>query len=295
MSAFDRVAGADAPTSSTGGPARIPEITRAELDADVVRRNILEPRQRARAGPARRATQVGALRRGHRPRARRTRAKAPTASPAHADLLVRPAAAPTPPRRSRSAATGSARRVACSPADSPKLLQRAVLRDLRTRSACATSSPSTSASARCSPPTSARCAACRSTSNTDWHQDGAFLGKGIRALNVWVALTDCGVDAPGHGSRPAPLRRASSRPAPAARTSTGRSGPARRRAARGRRTGRATGVPRRRRAAVRRPLPPPHRHRAVDDASTPCDRGLVLRADRLPRRPGPARLVTGPW
>ena len=34
-------------------------------------------------------------------------------------------------------------------------------------------------------------------SGTDWHQDGAFLGRGIRALNVWVALTDCGVDAPG--------------------------------------------------------------------------------------------------
>ncbi len=35
------------------------------------------------------------------------------------------------------------------------------------------------------------------TANTDWHQDGAFLGRGIRALNVWIALTDCGVDAPG--------------------------------------------------------------------------------------------------
>jgi hypothetical protein len=34
-------------------------------------------------------------------------------------------------------------------------------------------------------------------SGTDWHQDGAFLGKGIKALNVWVALTDCGIDAPG--------------------------------------------------------------------------------------------------
>jgi hypothetical protein len=33
----------------------------------------------------------------------------------------------------------------------------------------------------------------------DWHQDGAFLdrGEGIRALNVWMALTPCGVDAPG--------------------------------------------------------------------------------------------------
>lgn len=30
-----------------------------------------------------------------------------------------------------------------------------------------------------------------------WHQDGAFLGSGIRALNIWLTLTDCGVDAPG--------------------------------------------------------------------------------------------------
>jgi hypothetical protein len=35
------------------------------------------------------------------------------------------------------------------------------------------------------------------TANTDWHQDGAFIGKGIRAMNVWIALTDCGRDAPG--------------------------------------------------------------------------------------------------
>jgi serine acetyltransferase len=32
--------------------------------------------------------------------------------------------------------------------------------------------------------------------NTSWHQDGAFLGAGIRAVNVWIALSDCGVDAP---------------------------------------------------------------------------------------------------
>lgn len=30
----------------------------------------------------------------------------------------------------------------------------------------------------------------------DWHQDGAFLGEGIRTVNVWLALTDCGIDAP---------------------------------------------------------------------------------------------------
>lgn len=31
----------------------------------------------------------------------------------------------------------------------------------------------------------------------DWHQDGAFLGQGIRTLDVWVTLTACGRDAPG--------------------------------------------------------------------------------------------------
>lgn len=35
------------------------------------------------------------------------------------------------------------------------------------------------------------------TSTTDWHQDGAFLGGDIRVVNLWVALTDCGLDAPG--------------------------------------------------------------------------------------------------
>lgn len=29
-----------------------------------------------------------------------------------------------------------------------------------------------------------------------WHQDGSFMGP-TRPLNVWVALSDCGVDAPG--------------------------------------------------------------------------------------------------
>jgi hypothetical protein len=33
----------------------------------------------------------------------------------------------------------------------------------------------------------------------DWHQDGAFMGSGIRTVNVWVALSPCGEghDAPG--------------------------------------------------------------------------------------------------
>ncbi len=30
-----------------------------------------------------------------------------------------------------------------------------------------------------------------------WHQDGAFLGRDVRSVNLWIALSDCGVDAPG--------------------------------------------------------------------------------------------------
>jgi hypothetical protein len=35
------------------------------------------------------------------------------------------------------------------------------------------------------------------TSDTDWHQDGAFLGAGVRTINVWLSLSPCGIDAPG--------------------------------------------------------------------------------------------------
>lgn len=31
----------------------------------------------------------------------------------------------------------------------------------------------------------------------EWHQDGAFLNKQTRTVNLWVAATECGVDAPG--------------------------------------------------------------------------------------------------
>jgi hypothetical protein len=35
------------------------------------------------------------------------------------------------------------------------------------------------------------------TTGTDWHQDGAFLGAEIRVVNTWIALSECGIDAPG--------------------------------------------------------------------------------------------------
>jgi hypothetical protein len=44
-----------------------------------------------------------------------------------------------------------------------------------------------------------KCTIRRVPVDTDsgWHQDGAFLGSGVRALNIWLALTPCGRDAPG--------------------------------------------------------------------------------------------------
>ena len=36
-----------------------------------------------------------------------------------------------------------------------------------------------------------------SQKNTGWHQDGAFLGKDVRSVNFWLALSPCGRDAPG--------------------------------------------------------------------------------------------------
>ena len=35
------------------------------------------------------------------------------------------------------------------------------------------------------------------TGDSGWHQDGSFMGGDIRSLNVWVALSHCGDDAPG--------------------------------------------------------------------------------------------------
>jgi len=35
------------------------------------------------------------------------------------------------------------------------------------------------------------------TQHPEWHQDGAFLGGGVRTVNAWFALSHCGRDAPG--------------------------------------------------------------------------------------------------
>ena len=60
--------------------------------------------------------------------------------------------------------------------------------------------------------------------STDWHQDGSFLGSGIRTVNVWLCLSECGRDAPGLDVVPN-ASITSWRRAPKARSSTGPSVP----------------------------------------------------------------------
>jgi hypothetical protein len=42
--------------------------------------------------------------------------------------------------------------------------------------------------------------------HADWHQDGAFLGDGVRSVNVWLALTRCGGDSDAPGLEYVPRR-----------------------------------------------------------------------------------------
>src|SRR5262245_24836656 len=42
---------------------------------------------------------------------------------------------------------------------------------------------------------------------SNWHQDGAFLGRGIRTVDAWFALSPCGRDAPGMDLVPVRLPR----------------------------------------------------------------------------------------
>jgi hypothetical protein len=54
--------------------------------------------------------------------------------------------------------------------------------------------------------TTLRRVTCDGNTANGWHQDGAFLGKGIRTINLWIALSDCGVDAPTMDMVPKRLR-----------------------------------------------------------------------------------------
>lgn len=41
---------------------------------------------------------------------------------------------------------------------------------------------------------------------TGWHQDGSFMGDGVRTMNVWVALSPCGGPVPASGLELIPRR-----------------------------------------------------------------------------------------
>ena len=40
----------------------------------------------------------------------------------------------------------------------------------------------------------------------DWHQDGAFMGKDVHSMNLWIALSDCGGDSINPGIDLVPKR-----------------------------------------------------------------------------------------
>jgi hypothetical protein len=176
------------------GPAHLPEITPAELDADTVRRNILAHGS-VRVRGLLDADQIDGFVAGI-DRALGVRADGPRAGlTTHRDQSWF-AALPLSPDAAQSLGrhwvAGSGGVLA---ADSPRLLYRLfeTYEEVGLRQVVADylgERPVLSAN---------KCTLRRVplTASTDWHQDGAFLGRGIRALNIWIALSDCGVDAPG--------------------------------------------------------------------------------------------------
>lgn len=44
-----------------------------------------------------------------------------------------------------------------------------------------------------------RCIPPNNGAQSGWHQDGRFLGDNLRTVNLWIALSDCGHDAPAPG------------------------------------------------------------------------------------------------
>ena len=130
----------------------------------------------------------------------------------------------------------------------------------------------------------------RPDSPTEWHQDGAFLGDGIRTVNAWTALTPCGRDAPGVEVFARPfdeivatgtddaLFNWSVSPEQAQRLGTGDVVKPR--------------VRRGRRIAVQPADPAPHRRLTDDDPRALRDRIMVLRPVDLSARAGADRLLS---
>jgi hypothetical protein len=182
-----------APDPAAPPSGRIPEVTSAELTAEVLHRDIATDGcvlVRGLADPATVELLVDGIDHalGEWGRLRRPYAKA-TGSPWFDPLRVDAAANAA---LGRTWVTNSGGLLT---ADSPRMmfqllemLERAGLREVV--HAYLGERPALSAN---------KCTLRRVPVETDagWHQDGAFLGQDIRALNIWLALSPCGRDAPG--------------------------------------------------------------------------------------------------
>ena len=140
--------------------------------------------------------------------------------------------------------------------------------------------------------TSARCAACPTDTNTNWHQDGAFLGRDVRSLNLWLALSPCGVDAPGLDIVPQRFDEILPTGTEGALFDWSVSPQVVEDAAGGPDAIMQPRVRARRRPAVRPHVPAPHRRQARHDAGAVGHRVVVLRPVELPGRADPPRLLT---
>ncbi len=120
----------------------------------------------------------------------------------------------------------------------------------------------------------------------NWHQDGAFLGEGIRTINFWLTLTHCGDTAPGLDVVPRRMDEILPTGTDGALFdwSVGEGLVAQ--------VAEQTPVARPIFEAgdavvLRRTFPAPHRRRSDDDARALRDRVVVLRAVALPGRSAP--------
>ena len=129
------------------------------------------------------------------------------------------------------------------------------------------------------------------TTNGDWHQDGAFLGTGVRSLNLWLSLSHCGRDAPGLDVLPRRLDELAPTGTEGANFDWAVAPAVVADLAAARDTEVLRPGSRRRRPALRPHVPAPHGHRAEHDARAPRDRDVVLRSVGVSGGPGAAALL----
>ncbi len=128
--------------------------------------------------------------------------------------VVRPARDRRTLRRTGSARHGLPARVRrCLRALRPASVRRVPQR-VGARWVSSTSSAHTNARCPCCRSTSSCCGASAGGAEPAWHQDGGYLGISTRAVNLWLALSECGGDTERDGVRHPARRAAESWPRP---------------------------------------------------------------------------------